>query len=158
MRGLRVWCLSVACLAASPCLAEKTVKMVGNFVLVVDQDPFSGDARAVAQVKIGDDIVVLRCLENSLSVAIIRDHPMWGSNEDFKVSFRADDGGTTELEGVALAADTIGLYDSSRLFDAMIGASSVAFRVKWLASSYSFRIHISQVDKVIAEVKEVCGN
>ncbi len=142
--------------AATPA-HKREMKVVGDFVLTVEKDPFGQGETAVARAFVGTDGIALRCIENSLSVAILRTNPDWTEGDHFAIKFRADEKTIVGLLGYAVEKTAIEIADSSQLFDEMIGARSAAFRVESSISVYTFSIPLIQVDKVIAEVKKACG-
>jgi len=105
----------------------------------------------------GTDFIAIRCIENTLSVAIAgQDHPITAGDISH-IKFRADAKEIIEVQGNAINATIIQLDDSEKLIEQLNGAKSVAIRVAGPNQSYAFTIQMKQSDKAIALVKKACG-
>lgn len=137
---------------------DKKSITIGSFLLTTEKDPFGDHDTVVAMAISGTDVVALRCIENTLSLAIAsKDHPIT-VGEVYSVKFRADDKQIFDEVGHAINESII---DVSTNADAMIdqvnGAKIIAIRITGDNSSYTFTVPVRQADKVVPLVKKACG-
>jgi hypothetical protein len=149
--------LVMACIFAAPSIAQETKTTIGSFLVTTTKDPFSDGSNVIALAVGETDAMAIRCLDNDLSVVVMRPEQKWTEGDVFQIKFRADSKPVIEREGQALGDVIIQVADSSALIDDINGAKSVSFRVASATSTYTFTVPLRQSDKVAALVKKACG-
>lgn len=158
-RSVRLWMLAIliGAISSAASRADPVKTTLGNFIIQTDKDPFSDGSNVVAMAMQGTDVVAIRCVQNTLSVAIAgEDHPLEAGGT-FPVKFRADSKEIIDVTGTAINTSILELDDSDKLVDELNGAKSVSFRVSGATASYTFTVPLKQSDKAVALVKKACG-
>lgn len=147
---------SLALTLTFPCIAQQSTQVFGNFYVSTEPDPFYGGVKVVART-VGSTAIALRCIENTMSVAVSKSGHSWNKGDLVEVKFRRDNEDVLDFKGVALTEDTVGLYDSENIVNYIGTASSVAFRIESNTSTYSFRIQLSGVAAAADKVRMACN-
>ena len=159
MKALGLLGMAAPLLLAPAAFSQEKNITIGNFKLTIAVDTLGDSAKVIALVVApgNRDSVGLRCIENQLSVAVMREGENLTEGEKFEIKFRADNRAVGEREGSALDDTVIEIADSVQLLDEMAVAKSATFWVTSPAASYRFTVQFRQVDRVVAEVKKACG-
>ncbi len=140
---------------SSSAFAEKTVKIVGNFLVTIEDDPFGDGSKVIAGTPDGDDMLALRCLEGEMSVAFIHDVDPAHS---YSAQYRIDKQPIKEISAQPTSEKAIQLLDSAGIFDELQGAKQFAVKILdgTQDTSTTLSFDLKKIDAVVEIVKKAC--
>jgi hypothetical protein len=130
---------------------------VGNFIVLSGKEPISDKANVIAMIGQQADIVGVRCLDDGLSIAVMRPSEDWTTGDPFEIKFRADGKPVIAKTGAAISPTVIEIPNAEEIIDNFAGAKTVVFRVISTASTYTFTLQLRESDRAVNIVKKACA-
>lgn len=133
-------------------------RMIGNWMVSVDQDRFSDAPQAMAITMQHGAILAVRCLERSLSVAIRNVGVIGGltPGDIFSVAFRGSPHAVIQTMGDAVNDLMVEVMVTDEMRNDLITSAEYAFRLKFPASQIDVIFDAGSAQEALQPVYRAC--
>ncbi len=156
MRAVMIIALAVA--MAIPAVAAPKTKVIGNWVLMIDDNPFGEGKKTMASRSHGSTIFAVRCIGDELSFAVrwAGGDQKFTAGDEFLVKYRADSGPILDAVAHAVDQQMLLLAATQLMVKQLHDAKQVALRFVSAAVAFDEVFDVSGASWALADVVKAC--
>jgi hypothetical protein len=149
--------LLVAVSSACVLSAHAEQRIIGNWLLIVEPDRFSGGNTVVATTAQADGLFAVRCIQQIFTLAVtVPGAERFNAGDPFKIKFKADANPVVETTGDAVNESIVEIIVTPDIRQTLAAAKEYALRVTTPAGTQFDSLFAAGDHRALSEALKAC--